>query len=471
MSSSSSSKMMWEIEQEEEELFNQSQGMFNVGDWGQNEMEEDDERRRRDDESRMAGASQSRRVVQAVAHICRPNRAVNIDRNRQRRGQELLDDYFVRNSAFPDTYFRRRFRMERHLFNKIMGAVCNHDSYFVQKPDAFGAMGLLPQQKITAALRMLAYGAAADQVDEITRMGQSTILESLMRFCSAIESIYTAEYLRIPTHMDLQRLLKKGEMRGFPGMIGSIDCMHWTWKNCPSAWQSAYGDRKGSKSIILEAVASFDTWIWHAFFGVPGAQNDLNVLAQSPVFNDVLQGNAPKVTYEVNGRMYDGPYYLADGIYPRWSTFVKTVPRPRSAKEKHFARCQEGCRKDVERCFGILQARWAIIRGAARLFDVESLRSIMMTCIILHNMIVEDEYDYEAVDEYEPDTMNNSRTRIYCAHDATDEPVQHEPLERDGRYNERIIQRYTALQRSNMHNARQLDLIEHQWELRGADDT
>ncbi|XP_048439003.1 protein ALP1-like, partial [Pyrus x bretschneideri] len=283
----------------------------------------------------------------------------------------------------------RRFRMERHLFNKIMIAVCNHDSYFVQKKDAFGAMGLLPEQKITAALRMLAYGASADQVDEITRMGQSTILESLMRFCGAIESIYTAEYLRKPTHMDLERLLKKAEMRGFPGMIGSIDYMHWTWKNCPSAWQGAYGDRKGAKSIILEAVASFDTWIWHAFFGVPGAQNDINVLAQSPVFNDVLQGKAPKVTYEVNGRMYDGPYYLADGIYPRWSTFVKTVPRPRSAKEKHFASCQEGCRKDVERCFGILQARWAIVRGAARLFDVESLRSIMMTCIILHNMIVE----------------------------------------------------------------------------------
>ena len=77
--------------------------------------------------------------------------------------------------------------------------------------------------------------------------------------------------------------------------------------------------------------------------------------------------------------------------------------------------------KDVERCFGILQARWAIVRGAARMFDVESLRSIMMTCIILHNMIVEDEFDYDAVDEYEPeaDTMNNSRTRIYCAHDAT----------------------------------------------------
>ncbi|KAM2853527.1 hypothetical protein FF1_024106 [Malus domestica] len=232
-------------------------------------------------------------------------------------------------------------------------------------------------------------------------------------------------------------------MRGFPGMIGSID------------------------------LASFDTWIWHAFFGVPGAQNDLNVLAQSPVFNDVLQGKAPKVTYVINGRRYDGPYYLADGIYPRWETFVKTVPRPRSAREKHFASCQEGCRKDVERCFGILQARWAIVRGAARMFDVKSLRSIMMTCVILHNMIVEDEFDYDAVDEYEPepDTMNNSRTRIYCAHDATKEPVQHEPLERDGHYNERVIQRYTALQRSSMHNDRQIDLIEHQWALKQVEDT
>ncbi|XP_070679670.1 uncharacterized protein [Malus domestica] len=188
------------------------------------------------------------------------------------------------------------------------------------------------------------------------------------------------------------------------------------------------------------------------------------------MFDDVLQGKAPKVAYKVNGRMYDGPYYLADGIYPRWSTFVKTVPRPRSAKEKHFASCQEGCRKDVECCFLIIQARWAIVRGATRLFDVESLRSIMMTCIILHNMIVKDEYDYEAVDEYEPDTINNSRTCIYYAHDATDKPVQHEPLKRDGRYNERVIQRYTAFQWPDMHNARQNDLIEHHWALKQAED-
>ncbi|KAI5344222.1 hypothetical protein L3X38_012099 [Prunus dulcis] len=168
------------------------------------------------------------------------------------------------------------------------------------------------------------------------------------------------------------------------------------WKNCLTAWQGDYGNRKGQKSIILEAVAGFDTWVWHAFFGVAGSQNDLNVLGQSPVFNDVLRGEAPNITYEINNTIYQNGYYLADGIYPRWTTFVKTTPHPRSHKQKFFARYQEGYRKDVERCFGILQARWAIIRGATRLFDEEVLRSIMMTCIILHNMIVEDEYDYDA---------------------------------------------------------------------------
>ncbi|KAI5350629.1 hypothetical protein L3X38_003520 [Prunus dulcis] len=155
-------------------------------------------------------------------------------------------------------------------------------------------------------------------------------------------------------------------------MIGSIDCMHWQWKICPTAWQGDYGNRKRQKSIILEAVAGFDTWVWYAFFGVVGSQNDLNVLGQSPVFNDVLRGEAPNITYEINNTIYQNGYYLADGIYPRWTTFVKTIPHPRSHKQKFFARYQERYRKDVERCFGILQARWAIIRGAARLFDKEN---------------------------------------------------------------------------------------------------
>ncbi|CAL2244598.1 unnamed protein product [Prunus armeniaca] len=437
------------------------------------------ERRRRRAASKRAQRDLDQQLVMAVAMLDEENqssrgshegRGPNVDRHRHSRGKNLMEDYFIPTSLYSDVHFRGRYRMQQHLFNKIMHDICNYDEYFVQKRNCAGVLGLLPEQKFTAVIRMLAYGASADQVDEITRMGKSTSLESLVRFCDAVETLYTRDYLRRPTPRDLQRLLQKAERRGFPGMIGSIDCMHWQWKNCPTAWQGDYGNRKGQKSIILEAVASFDTWVWHAFFGVAGSQNDLNVLGQSPVFNEVLRGEAPKITYEVNNTVYQNGYYLADGIYPRWTTFVKSLPHPRTQKQKLFATYQEGYRKDVERCFGILQARWAIIRGAARMFDEEVLRSIMMTCIILHNMIVEDEYDYEAEEVYEPDPMNTALTRIYEKPIGPNgEPVEHEPLVRDGLFMNRMIDRYTEMQSSYIHERRQVDLMEHLWTVKGND--
>jgi hypothetical protein len=142
---------------------------------------------------------------------------------------------------------------------------------------------------------------------------------------------------------------------------------------------------------MLEVVASYDLWIWHAFFGAAGSNNDINVLDQSPLFTEQLQGKAPEVQFTVNGSQYNMSYYLADGIYPEWATFVKTILRPVIAKHKLFASFQEGERKAVERAFGVLQKRWAIIRHPARLWEREELANIMYACIILHNMIIEDE--------------------------------------------------------------------------------
>ena len=84
---------------------------------------------------------------------------------------------------------------------------------------------------------MLAYGTAADFVDEYIRIGESTAIESLKRFVKAIVEVFGPEYLRRPNREDTSRLLAFAEQRGFPGMLGSIDCMHWKWKNCPTAWQ------------------------------------------------------------------------------------------------------------------------------------------------------------------------------------------------------------------------------------------
>uniref|UniRef100_A0A0D3CXB9 DDE Tnp4 domain-containing protein n=1 Tax=Brassica oleracea var. oleracea TaxID=109376 RepID=A0A0D3CXB9_BRAOL len=107
-----------------------------------------------------------------------------------------------------------------------------------------------------------------------------------------------------------------------------------------------------------------------------GTLNDINVLDRSPVFDDIINGRAPQMNFSFNGSEYNLAYYLTDG-----------------PKAVLFSQRQEAARKDVERAFGVLQARFAIVKNPALSWDKVKIEKIIRTCIILHNMIVEDERD------------------------------------------------------------------------------
>ena len=160
----------------------------------------------------------------------------------------------------------------------------------------------------------MAYGALANSTNESVRIGESTAILCMKRFCRAIVEIFGNVYLRSPNANDIERLLSKSEERGFPGMLGSLDCMHWEWKNCPTAWAGQYSGRHGHPSIILEAVASYDLWIWYAYFGLPGSNDDINVLQSSNLFANLAQGIPPPAHYTIQGTNYDIGYYLSDSI-------------------------------------------------------------------------------------------------------------------------------------------------------------
>uniref|UniRef100_A0A0D3BLG2 DDE Tnp4 domain-containing protein n=1 Tax=Brassica oleracea var. oleracea TaxID=109376 RepID=A0A0D3BLG2_BRAOL len=203
--------------------------------------------------------------------------------------------------------------MRKYAFLRIIGDLSRSDNYFTQR------------------------------VDATNKEGGTTALECLRRLCKGIIRLYEQEYLRAPIKDDLQKNLHASEMRGFLGMIGCIDCMHWEWKKFPTAWED-----------------------------------------HSPVFDDVEQGNTPRVKFFVNQRPYDMAYYLAD----------------------------EGYQKDIERAFGVLQARFKIIREPARMWEISDLAIIMRSCIILHNMIVENERDTYAQNwtDYDQSEASGSST-------------------------------------------------------------
>nr|GEX09326.1 hypothetical protein [Tanacetum cinerariifolium] len=168
-------------------------------------------------------------------------------------------------------------------------------------------------QNINAAIRQLACDTTPDAFDEYLQMSERTARDSLTNFNKGIISLYMAEYLRNPTLEDVENIYNKhSTTHGFPGMLGSIDCMHWEWKNCPVSWQGQYG-----------------------------------------------------------------------------------------------------ARKDVERAFGVLR-RWGIIQQPARSYHVNTIRRVMYSCIILHNMILKDQkmavFDWNEV--YANPARNMQRTWI-----------------------------------------------------------
>uniref|UniRef100_A0A0R0J1N9 Uncharacterized protein n=1 Tax=Glycine max TaxID=3847 RepID=A0A0R0J1N9_SOYBN len=148
--------------------------------------------------------------------------------------------------------------------------------------------------KGTTTIHILAYGSLTYSVDEYVRIGESTAVECLEAFVKGVNEIFGDEHLRRPNNNNINRLLQIG-------------------KAC--------------------------------------SNNDINVLSQSLVFNDVLQGE----------------------------------------KRKLFAKCQEATRKDVDRTFGVLKSRFAIICAPSRNSQIGTIKNINLTHIILHNVIVEDE--------------------------------------------------------------------------------
>jgi hypothetical protein len=139
----------------------------------------------------------------------------------------LYADYFADSPLHGEAVFRRHFRMSQKLFLKIVYALREYDSYFRCRLDCTGMAGFSALQKCMVAMRMLAYGAPGDSVDDYLRMAESIALDCFYRFCMAVIAVFGDIYLRSPTVEDTTQILTFNEARGFPGMLGSIDCMHW----------------------------------------------------------------------------------------------------------------------------------------------------------------------------------------------------------------------------------------------------
>ncbi|XP_047979203.1 uncharacterized protein LOC125221123 [Salvia hispanica] len=321
----------------------------------------------------------------------------------------LFADYFAEEPRYPADVFRRRFRMRRSLFLRIVNALSARYPEFRLQRDATGKPGLSPLQKCTVAIRQLAYGGSADMFDEYLQCGETTGNECLKNFCQGVREIFGEHYLRspdaadcVPAGLALEEPRLSGDARQ-----ASIS-MHWQWKNRPTAWRG-----------------QFTT-------GYKG----------------------PSIEFTANGNVHNMGYYLADGIYPQWPVFLKTIRCPIGDSRKYFARAQESARKDVERAFGVLQSRFALVKGPTRFFYQGDIADIMYACIIMHNMIIDDEHEGVL-------NVTNDTSVASSSHGVSTES---ESARRGVPYNEHErFKAFMDIHQKEAHRALQHDMIEELW--------
>ncbi|XP_026446282.1 isoflavone 2'-hydroxylase-like [Papaver somniferum] len=123
-------------------------------------------------------------------------------------------------------------------------------------------------------------------------------------------------------------------------------------------------------------------WMKTQFKIEKGSNNDVHVLLKSLLFKNLKHGIALHCNFTINGHDYTQGYYLVDENYPEWSTLVQDY--------KYFNGQQMKLRKDVECAFGILKRKFSIIAGLSRFFDHQEMNKIILTCIILHNVVIEE---------------------------------------------------------------------------------
>ena len=113
---------------------------------------------------------------------------------------------------------------------------------------------------------------------EYTGVAEQTAKLALESFCRWVIRTYGDEFLNSWGEAEIRKEMEVNAKRGFPGMMGSIDCVHWQWKNYLIAWQGMYQDRNHKRSIVAEAICGHDMYFYQVYVGLPGSLNNTAIM-------------------------------------------------------------------------------------------------------------------------------------------------------------------------------------------------
>ncbi|XP_075480262.1 uncharacterized protein LOC142520977 [Primulina tabacum] len=197
--------------------------------------------------------------------------------------------------------------------------------------------------------------------------------------------------------------------RCFKGCLGALDGTH-IGVHVPCRDKARYRNRKSTVAVNVLGVCDRNMNFIYALTGWEGSAADARVLRDALNRDDSL-------------RVPRGSYYLCDNGYANVEGFLTPYRRvryhrdawgnracgPQDYKELFNWRHSQA-RNVIERAFGLLKKRWAILRSPS-FYPLKVQNHIIFACILLHNFIRTqmDEDPMDNVEEYVGSPANDTQ--------------------------------------------------------------
>lgn len=129
--------------------------------------------------------------------------------------------------------------------------------------------------KVLSVLRILGRGGCFDNQYDGTGISEEALRVFFHDFCKFFSEQYFHVFVAPPqTAQEIRNVTGVYKRLGFPGAIGSVDCVHVRWDKCPFSLRSSCKGKEGYPSLAYEAVVDHHRRIHSVTKSHYGARND-----------------------------------------------------------------------------------------------------------------------------------------------------------------------------------------------------
>jgi hypothetical protein len=296
--------------------------------------------------------------------------------------------------------FRNRFTVPFQLFLELLTMA---KTWFPQREfDVFGKEVSPIELKLLGSLRILGKGCSWDLLYELSGVSAEVHRRWTLAFIKKFSLDMYPIYVHGPRdNAEMENISGLYAASGFPGCIGSTDCVHIRWEKCPSVWATAYRNGKNNyTSIAYEMTVSHSKKFQATTVGHYGTTSDKTIVKFDGFVQKIkLEKRYTNAEYELqigpNKWITEkGVYLLVDGGYHKWRILQCPIKHTPDMDEIRWSEFAESIRKDVECSFGILKKRFQLLKNGINWHNKTDIDHAVFSCVILHNMLHEfDGYD------------------------------------------------------------------------------